>query len=359
MKTIRKAGFAALGAAMILSGSIDAFAAAFSRGYCFDNSKMYSYDELITDLNSLKKEYAGEVPLSITSLGSTSDGRQLPLVSVGNREADKKVLITAAIHGREYISTQLVMLQLRALLSGAKEGESYKDSPLSEMLESVEVYFVPMVNPDGVTLCQYGPEAMRKEETLRRVEEIYEADGAKDPAEYFNQWKANARGVDLNRNFDADWEEYDDGVYRPSADHYKGEYPESEEEARALAELTREKKFDRTISYHTQGEVIYWYYKQEGELKDISFDFAEMASRETGYFIDSDYESLDQGGYKDWAILKEGIPSLTIEVGKGRSPVEPWQIEDIYEENKNICIETMYEVFKEGDEKKEPTVSVP
>ena len=172
---------------------------------------------------------------------------------------------------------------------------------------------------------------------------IFEMDKAVELSGHLNQWKANARGVDLNRNFNADWEEYDDGVHHPSADHFKGVKYESEAESKAIADLTREKEFDRTISYHTQGQVIYWFYKQEGEVLNTSKRFAEMASELTGYQLDANYQALDSGGYKDWAILDLRIPSLTIEVGYGNNPVDPEQIASISEENKDICLSTAYD----------------
>lgn len=60
--------------------------------------------------------------------------------------------------------------------------------------------------------------------------------------------------------------------------------------------------------------------------------------------MDADYEALDPAGYKDWAISKEGIPSLTIEVGRDTSPV-PWeQFGEIWEKNKFVFEETLLDL---------------
>ena len=122
---------------------------------------------------------------------------------------------------------------------------------------------------------------------------------------YLTKWKANGNGVDLNRNFDALWDVYQDPAGHPSADHYKGTEPGCEAESAALISLTREQQFSRTISYHTQGGVIYWYFAQEGELYEKSLDFGERISHLTGYDLDGNYEDLDPAGYKDWAISAE------------------------------------------------------
>ena len=129
----------------------------------------------------------------------------------------------------------------------------------------------------------------------------------------YEQWKANGMGVDLNRNFDAGWIEYV-GVSNPSAECYKGKFPGSEPESAALITLTENNGIKRAISYHTCGALIYWYYKQTGKVLEKSQVFAKQISQETGYPLDSDYTNVDAAGYKDWAVYKKGIPSLTIEV---------------------------------------------
>ncbi len=323
------------------------FASNTSEGdaYFFESSKMYSYDEMTDDIKGLDAAYGDSIKVS--SLASTYDGREVIAVSVGNEAASDKVLITGAIHAREYITSQLVMMQLHELLEMEAKGQSYKDVPVADMLDDTEIYFIPMLNPDGVALCQFGLDGANNKSTRQMIYTIYEMDGAVEISDYLEKWKANARGVDLNRNFNADWEEYNDGIHHPSADHFKGVKPESEAESKAVADLTREKGFSRTISYHTQGEVIYWYYKQEGELYEVSKSFADMASKETGYWLDANYQGLDSGGYKDWAIQAMGIPSLTIEVGNGSSPVDPSQLETIWEENKDICLATLYDIYTE------------
>ena len=105
--------------------------------------------------------------------------------------------------------------------------------------------------------------------------------------------------------------------------------------------MTRKVKFDATISYHTQGQVIYWNFGQKGALKDMTLNFANKARQRTGYRIDGNFQSLDTAGYKDWAIMKMGIPSLTIEVGSGGNPVSPSQMEAVWNQNKEIVPMTL------------------
>ena len=85
--------------------------------------------------------------------------------------------------------------------------------------------------------------------------EIYESDlaaGYTEPGEaaYAAAWKANAAGVDLNRNFSADWDSLE-GRSEPSSELYAGSQPEDQPESRALAEYTRSLRPDATMSLHT------------------------------------------------------------------------------------------------------------
>ena len=92
------------------------------------------------------------------------------------------------------------------------------------------VYFIPLVNPDGVEIVEKGKPL----------------------------YKANAREVDLNVNFDADWGK---GKYNQKFKgdaNFIGEKPFSEPETIALKEFTLKVKPDMTFSYHSKGEEIYY-----------------------------------------------------------------------------------------------------
>lgn len=317
-----------------------------SVNYLFNTRELYTYQDMEADLTTLNSVYPELMQLQ--SIAVTADGRNLYLVTVGSADSPKSLMINAGIHAREYITSQLCMMQLHDLLQKAKEHESYQGIEVAELLSTTRVYFAPMVNPDGVSISQLGMNGIQKPENKQKVQSIYslESQKAADMGAYLQQWKSNSQGVDLNRNFDADWESYNDKVGHPSADHYKGSAAEAEIESRALADLTRRLKFTETVSYHTQGEVIYWYYKQEGELKARSRHIAEIVQSLTGYRLDSNYQNLDPAGYKDWAISKMKIPSLTIECGHGANPVDPAQLSSIWQENKSICPALLLDLYQ-------------
>lgn len=304
---------------------------------CKDPS-IYSYADMESDLNILQKLY-GDI-LTVKSLGTTSDGRILYDLVIGDENAEKTFLINAGIHAREYMTCQLVMKQAAVFLKRVADQEMYGEITYPDLLSGCAVHIIPMVNPDGIAISQSGIDGLRTEEMKEKVREIAALDGESAEGYYLTRWKANANGVDLNRNFDALWETFG-GAGHPSSDRYKGTSVGCEAESAALITLTQEQGFSRTISYHTQGSVIYWYFAQEGALYEDTLRFANRISSLTGYALDANYENLDPAGYKDWAISKMKIPSLTIEVGSETSPVPAEQFAGIWERNQHVIEEML------------------
>ncbi|MDO4469358.1 MAG: M14 family zinc carboxypeptidase [Bacillota bacterium] len=279
----------------------------------------YAYEDMETELRNLLYQYQGKVWLD--SLGKSFDDREIYRIIAGKKNAEKKLLFTGAIHGREYITAKLLVKQTEYFLQNIckDRGEAF----------DVEIQVIPMVNPDGVALCHNGIEGIRKKELKEKLLEIREK-------EAFVRWKSNARGVDLNRNFDAFWKEYSCEKQKPSSEKYKGAYPESEVETRLLTKLTRKEKFQATVSYHSSGEVIYWDFGQQGKLREDTKRLAKIIGATTGYGLIEGGDKADPAGYKDWALLEMEIPSVTIEIGKGDSPLFEDEFPEIWEKNKNV-----------------------
>ena len=106
---------------------------------------------------------------------------------------------------REYINPYLVMEQLEQMLEcyecGSFHGRSYR-----ELLDGVAVHIVPMVNPDGIAVSQFGEGGLRSPELVQVLQACYAYDTASGRtkssyAGYLARWKANAHGTDLNKNF--------------------------------------------------------------------------------------------------------------------------------------------------------------
>lgn len=310
-----------------------------------DTSKEpYTYEEMCEDLELFA--YAYPEIVSLTWEGESADGRPIPSVLFGNPEAKRTVFIQAAIHGREHLTTLLVMEQLEAYAkayeTGNYNGVSYKD-----IFSEVALLVVPMTNPDGVSVSQIGPGAIRSEALRALVEGFYERDGAGVTREYFyRRYKANANGVDLNRNFAYGWEEYG-GPNVPAADRYKGETPGSEPETRLLMELTKSRNTEAALSYHATGSVLYWDFGQTGALRDRCLSFVETVHDLTGYrIVYASSDKQDEAGYCEWAVGIEGIPEVTVEIGTVAAPLPISEFAGVWERNREVPVAVAYQVMQ-------------
>lgn len=102
-----------------------------------------------------------------------------------------------------------------------------------EFLSIRGLTIVPCVNPDGTEIALHGSDAAFKYKPL--VEKVC-TDTYK--------WQANARGVDINHNFNAGWcrlkqLELKNNIKCPAPTRFGGNHPESEPETKALTTLCR------------------------------------------------------------------------------------------------------------------------
>ena len=286
----------------------------------------YSYEQMQADLATLAQRYPDLVTLS--SIGKSEEGRDLTLCILGNPDAQRRIFIQASIHGREHIVTLLALSEIDYLLSHQdmvlEDGSTVKD-----LLKSVAIHIVPMSNPDGVTISQTGklPEKFVK---------IYG-----NSTFYATQWKANANGIDLNGNFDADWKDYE-SIYEsssPAFAGYKGTAPECAAESKALAEYLRANPFDLILSYHTSGSLIYWSYdyKELPEVNHKCYDIASRLADYTGYIL-GEQETSSTAGLKDYAIQSLKTPSLTMEFAIADSPAPISEFEQIWVRGKHTML---------------------
>jgi len=149
----------------------------------------------------------------------------------------------------------------------------------------------------------------------------------------FSHWQANARGVDLNHNYDSGFWEYkiverDASLFDGAPTKFSGEHPESEPETHALCNFVRFKKPDIALSLHTQGEEIY--YTSGDKSPNCSLSIAKTISRLTGYRISFPTGTAKYGGFTDWFIESFERPSFTLECGKGVNPLPFSNYDEIY-----------------------------
>lgn len=287
----------------------------------------FSYSRLTASLNDfLYVDSAAESPMFKTEIiGKTVMNRNIYLITAG--KGKKRLFLSGAFHGMEDITAEFLIRFAKKLLQLYKE----KSEAVLKILDDISIYIVPMVNPDGVSISL---NEVRQEDTFYNF-----LISANNVSNDFTKWQANANGVDINHNFDADWHlsrefEKEYGIFGPSPTRYAGKAPESEAESRALVSLTREKEFDMVIAFHSQGEEIYYSFGEN--TPPDSAKLAKEFEKASGYkaMIPKGISSF--GGYKDWFINEFRRPGFTIEVGIGENPLPPQQLDEIYPKAEKI-----------------------
>ena len=74
----------------------------------------YTYENMQNDLGIFARIFPETI--QIDSMGRTEDNRELYHFRIGSANAPKKVLIFGGIHGREYMTSQLLMEQTTEFL---------------------------------------------------------------------------------------------------------------------------------------------------------------------------------------------------------------------------------------------------
>ena len=158
---------------------------------------------------------------------------------------------------------------------------------------------------------------------------------------FVDGWKANIRGVDLNLQFPAGWQnareiKYSQGFNRPAPRDFVGYGPLTEPEALAVYNLTLQHNFRLILAYHSQGEVIFWQYQNytPAESQFIVNEFARVS----GYTPEDTPFNSSFAGYKDWFIFAYRRPGFTIEASLKKNPLPISQFNEIYNDNLGILV---------------------
>ena len=235
-------------------------------------------DEMVSALDALA-ERAPSLAQRI-DLGESVEGR--PLVGLRLSATDTPAVrwrVLAAHHGDELPSGELALVVAQDLL------DRYGDDPdVTALLDRDAVWVVPHVNPDGVA------------EVTR----------------------ANARGVDLNRNYDFQWS---------AAESRSGDAPFSEPEARAVQALSGHVAFGAGLSLHAGATNLGWVWNYSYTGPPDEPLVAAMADRyadacaQRGFWVTNGADWYPtRGDTNDWSYGRHGTLDFTLEVSTDKQP---------------------------------------
>ena len=179
----------------------------------------------------------------LVTTGESRQGRDIVALKVSKGAAQLRdghrpaVLYVGAQHAREWITPEMVRRLAHHVIDGYGA-----DPALTKMVESTELWFVPVANPDGYDYS-FTPGNRNWRKNLRDNNRDGRA-GAGD-------------GVDLNRNFRTKWFYDDEGASAVfGSETFRGPRPASEPETRALDRLMRRVGFEFLLSYHSASEQL-------------------------------------------------------------------------------------------------------
>ena len=303
----------------------------------------YSYDKWIRAAKSLAKQY--DTVIKYVTIGKSHDNRDIVLLKLG--VGQKHMVCCAGVHARETVNP-VVLLKIAEFYAELysnyrKQKKNFKNllgstdanmrmeyeqllfgACIFELLKTFTILMVPLLNPDGYMIALQGFEALR-EPGLREKCESMQISSA--------EWKANARGVDINRNFPSLlWKE-----------KWKTDIPASENETRALIQLFNEYKTIGFLDFHSRGRAIYYHRSVMPESYNIrQLEIARRLREITNYDLvppEEEMEADDSGGntvhYYSEHFYK---PALTIETVEEEAvfPLREQYRETVFEELKLI-----------------------
>ncbi|EFM12627.1 peptidase M14 carboxypeptidase A [Paenibacillus curdlanolyticus YK9] len=287
----------------------------------------YGPGELSRDCARLAERYRTAV--EVRSIGESVMGK--PIIAIRLGSGPRVMHANGAVHANEWITSMLLMTFAEDVVRASELNIQLRGVDIHSLLSKVTLWIVPMVNPDGVQLVQEG---LHKDHPhYAKLLEMNRGSGR------FSRWKANVRGVDLNDQFPAHWEEECSrrGTSGPGPRDYPGAKPLSEPEAAALAAFTEDQQFELVLALHTQGQEIYWNYRgfEPPESERIAFRLGQASGYRPVHLTGSD------AGYKDWFIQTYRKPGFTIEAGIGVNPLPLEQFDDMYDDVVKLLLEAM------------------
>ncbi|MBN1860388.1 MAG: zinc carboxypeptidase [Candidatus Thermoplasmatota archaeon] len=286
----------------------------------------HTYQEMTDELHLLQVNYS-EI-MSLTSIGRTSEGRDIWMVklsdNVSQQEEEPGVLLMGAHHGNEKPSYEVCLFFIRYIV------EQYENASLPEIrtaVDSTQIYLIPMVNPDGV------------EANTRK-------NCAPNHGPFGLSSTVTSYGVNLNRNYGDLWflsyllpTRYSLPFILPdSSFNYRGPYPFSENETKAVKNFVETHQISISISYHTYGEfIVYpWMHTTKQTPDEPLFrSVGENITLFNDYYL---YVKKDRliplyggtlGSSENWLYRSGRIIAFTVELCRERAPSNPQVVSDL------------------------------
>jgi hypothetical protein len=252
----------------------------------------FKYPDLV-HVETIGKSTAWQMPINAIKVSDNA----------GSREDEPRILFVGVHHAREPIGANICLDLIGRLCEGY-----YTNDRIKKWLDEIEVWFVPVLNPDGY---KYIHDNNLGFPWWRKNLRDNDGDGVFNPL---------VDGVDLNRNYNYNWTQGGDG--KPGSWFYRGRKAFSESETQALRRFAIRENFVIGISYHSYGESVLYPWGNFNEPPDMALIYqtaktlASKIKRETGK---GSYSILPLNGRVGqssiWMYGKLAVIDYIVEVG--------------------------------------------
>ena len=289
----------------------------------------YTWDELNTRFDELLALYPSIISERLV-IGQSIEGRDIWAFKVSDNpntnEDEPEVLYTSLIHAREPLS----MMNLFYFVQ--KMGEGYNsDEELTYLVNNREMWFIPVVNPDGYV--------------FNELIEPFGGGMHRKNRKNTNCGNGTMRGVDLNRNFGYEWGANNTGSSPdPCSDVYRGESAFSEPETQAVRDFILDHDFKNVLHYHSYSN-LYIHAFGDGSYPDepdltTHREIGHEMSKYNGYYVGTGLDGIGytvNGDAVDWSYGDQELISYVPEVGSYAQGF--WPSEDEVEQ---LCIDQLH-----------------
>ncbi|KAL7048130.1 hypothetical protein ACKWTF_003231 [Chironomus riparius] len=296
-----------------------------------DFNRYWTYDEITSYMRQMEASYPSIS--RVEQMGRTEEGRDILGIRIGDPErlADGSlpvVLITAAANARDWITAMSAVNLMHMLLD---QYVLYRD-----IVDNLEWFIVPVTNPDGYVFSM--------------------TPGNRDWIKNRRQNNGtDCRGVNIERNFDFNWDWDINSSSDPCAENFKGTTADSEEETRTI-------QFAVDIFHRIQhayvslqagthdginGLITYPYaYSNEGipnnweEQQNVAWDMSDdIRFRSGARYLTGTFSNIvvpTGGTSMDYAAGVDDVPLsytiLTPPFGQFGWDAEPWRINAVVDQ---------------------------
>jgi carboxypeptidase T len=229
-----------------------------------------NFQSLRNDMDQLRSDGVLKdiVDATVVDVGSSTEERQLWALKVG-KGAGNKVLFTGCHHAREWISVEVPFLVAKFLIDTYTPTPSNdKERRVKHLVDNREIWFVPMVNPDGHEFSVTSDRLWRanRKPYPFATDETITAPRLGGGSRTIAVKAGVYTGVDINRNYaTSTWgqETFFKGFPRTSLDPadsasgvWAGPAAGSEVETQLISGLMAAQQFRSSITYHNFSQLL-------------------------------------------------------------------------------------------------------